>query len=83
MSVFKNGQKTELFNGVHVYGNDVEITEIKTLVSELEKIWENIGDIVNLPKRNRMTILLHKHWKFIITPKLNQKIFTMNTINKK
>ena len=51
MSVVEKGQKTELFNGVHVYGNDVEIIKIKTLVSEFQKIWGNTSDIVNLPKK--------------------------------
>ena len=37
ISVFENGQKTELFNGVRVYKTDFEIIEIKTFISELEK----------------------------------------------
>ena len=73
-SAFFSRRETRLFNGVMVYGNDLKIQALSTLIVDFPEIWIDIG-FVKIPQEEWMKILLRNDWQFKVNSKV--KIYSL------
>ena len=69
------GQETKLPNGISVFGSDDEVRQVGGLVEEFASIWEDTGEVLDIPEKDWMTVPLNTDWNSISAPKLNQRAY--------
>ena len=69
--------ETKLPNGITIYGDDNQVKAIKEVLCRYPRIWEDNGNLVDVPEENWLTIPLTSDWresKF----KINQKVYPLS-----